>query len=211
MKKEELHKERKMQNSLTNLKEKNNGITLIALVITIIVLLILAGVSIVTLTGENGILTKADKARTDTKNATEKEQIVLAYNAAMGNNDGKGVTLSDFESELKKYDSGITVTDDLENNNFKVTFPNENEYTVESNGKITGPTNTGGDNLNPSGEEKLAKKVLKVNPSGAEPYEKSTYVKYNNITCRVLYNDDKHGLQIISEDNVGKVTLGSRR
>ena len=38
--------------------KKNNGITLIALVITIIVLLILAGVSISMLTGQNGILTR---------------------------------------------------------------------------------------------------------------------------------------------------------
>ena len=50
---------------------KNQGITLIALVITIIVLLILAGISIATLTGENGILTK-------TKNAKEQYQIEQA-------------------------------------------------------------------------------------------------------------------------------------
>ena len=43
--------------------EKNKGITLIALVITIIVLLILAGVTIATLTGDNGILTKASQAK----------------------------------------------------------------------------------------------------------------------------------------------------
>ena len=42
------------------------GITLIALVITIIVLLILAGVSIAMLTGDNGILSKARQAQTDT-------------------------------------------------------------------------------------------------------------------------------------------------
>ena len=45
-----------------NLKERvksKKGVTLIALVITIIVLLILAGVTIATLTGDNGILTKA--------------------------------------------------------------------------------------------------------------------------------------------------------
>ena len=40
----------------------NKGITLIALVITIIVLLILAGVSIAMLTGSNGILTQANRA-----------------------------------------------------------------------------------------------------------------------------------------------------
>ena len=44
-----------------NLK-KERGITLIALVITIIVLLILAGVTIASITGENGILSKATQA-----------------------------------------------------------------------------------------------------------------------------------------------------
>ena len=44
-------------------KENDKGITLIALVITIIVLLILAGVSIAMLTGENGILTHRRSTR----------------------------------------------------------------------------------------------------------------------------------------------------
>ena len=43
--------------------DKTKGITLIALVITIIVLLILAGISIATLMGENGIVEKAQKAK----------------------------------------------------------------------------------------------------------------------------------------------------
>lgn len=49
------------------------GITLIALVITIIVLLILAGVSIAMLTGDNGILTKSREAADDTAIANGKE------------------------------------------------------------------------------------------------------------------------------------------
>jgi len=59
--------------------QKNRGITLIALVITIIVLLILAAISIATLTGENGILTKADQAgkRTDTEETKEQIKIEL--------------------------------------------------------------------------------------------------------------------------------------
>ena len=52
---------------------RNKGITLIALVITIIVLLILAAVSIATLTGENGILTRANEAKTETEEAKEDE------------------------------------------------------------------------------------------------------------------------------------------
>ena len=53
-----------MKKSNVKIKQNTNkGITLIALVITIIVLLILAGVSIAMLTGENGILTQAQKSR----------------------------------------------------------------------------------------------------------------------------------------------------
>ncbi len=57
----------------TNVKNKSKGITLIALVITIIVLLILAGVTIATLTGENGILTKATQSKEETRYGTVKE------------------------------------------------------------------------------------------------------------------------------------------
>ena len=59
-----------------NQSRRNNGITLIALVITIIVLLILAGVTIATLTGENGILTRASEAaeRTEKANVIEQAQ-----------------------------------------------------------------------------------------------------------------------------------------
>ena len=59
-------------NIINNIKH-NQGITLIALVITIIVLLILAGVSLAMLTGENGILTKAQQAKEETKKAAKEE------------------------------------------------------------------------------------------------------------------------------------------
>ena len=54
-----------------------NGITLIALVITIIVLLILAGVSIATLTGDSGILTQSKKSKISTELSSYKEQVEL--------------------------------------------------------------------------------------------------------------------------------------
>ncbi len=59
-------------------KLKNNGITLIALVITIIVLLILAAVSIATLTGDNGLVTKANDASDRTREANAMEQVRLS-------------------------------------------------------------------------------------------------------------------------------------
>ena len=70
-----MKKEREITKSYIKL---NKGITLIALVITIIVLLILAGVSITMLTGENGILKKAKEAQEKTKVAAEQEEKDLA-------------------------------------------------------------------------------------------------------------------------------------
>jgi len=61
--------------------KNQKGITLIALVITIIVLLILAGVSIAMLTGQNGILTQANSAKSETTKAEAIEKISLALNA----------------------------------------------------------------------------------------------------------------------------------
>ena len=65
--------------------EKNNkkGITLIALVITIIVLLILAGVSIAMLTGDNSLLGNAQKTGPANNIGAAKDEVGLAYNTAM--------------------------------------------------------------------------------------------------------------------------------
>lgn len=57
--------------------KNNKGITLIALVITIIVLLILAGVSIAMVTGDNGILGQASRAGAETKIAEAKEMAIM--------------------------------------------------------------------------------------------------------------------------------------
>lgn len=63
-------------------KRTQQGITLIALVVTIVVLLILAAVSISMLTGENGIITQAQNSKEQSDIGYEKEQIDLAYSAA---------------------------------------------------------------------------------------------------------------------------------
>ena len=67
----------KIQDRITMKAKSNKGITLIALVITIIVLLILAGVTIAALSGDNGILKRATEAKeqTNQKNDEETEKI----------------------------------------------------------------------------------------------------------------------------------------
>ena len=69
----------KKEKDFNKIKEKENekGITLIALVITIIVLLILAAVSIAMLTGENGILSKASTAKEKHLIAQYEEELNL--------------------------------------------------------------------------------------------------------------------------------------
>ncbi len=55
------------------------GVTMLALVITIIVLIILAGISIAALSGDNGVLTKAVEAKNQTKIAEDTENLQLLY------------------------------------------------------------------------------------------------------------------------------------
>ena len=121
-------------------KRKERGITLIALVITIIVLLILAGVSIAMLTGENGILTQAEKANTNTSIAQEKEQIVLAYNGAKTENNGGDVDAVDLNRNFGYNDTKANATDEG-NGTISVNFTDTNRtYTIDENGNISDPT-----------------------------------------------------------------------
>ena len=66
--------------------KEEKGITLIALVITVIVLLILAGVSIAMLTGNNGILTQAQKSKQETSEVAQKEKEDLVKLEMLANN-----------------------------------------------------------------------------------------------------------------------------
>ena len=81
-----------------NMKEK--GITLIALVITIIVLLILAGVTIATLTGDNGILTKATEAKDKTEEGEEEEKVKLSVAGALAKDNGGEIKEGYLDEEL---------------------------------------------------------------------------------------------------------------
>ena len=94
-----------MRKEKTKVKEKkkqfNKGITLIALIITIIVLLIIAGVSIGMLTGDGGIIGKANDAKLETEKSDLEEQIntIVIRNSGDYTMD-KDKLLGDFEEEL---------------------------------------------------------------------------------------------------------------
>ena len=80
-------------------KEKNNGITLIALVITIVVLIILAGISISIILGENGLVAKAKRAATQTEKVTANEEMGMYMASLRIDKDaGSGQRLADYLS-----------------------------------------------------------------------------------------------------------------
>ena len=119
-----------------NLKERvkgKNGITLIALVITIIVLLILAGVTIATLTGDNGILTKAQNAKEKNAQKTVEEQINLAVQASKIN-EGLVIDKDILEQELTN--NGIEIIKS-ENDELPWTVKKDGYvYTISENGEV---------------------------------------------------------------------------
>ena len=83
------------------------GITLIALVITIVVLLILASVSIAMLTGQNGILTQAQNAKNTTEQSTAKEKVELSVLGAISETRDGILTVGNLKTEIKKYEGTV--------------------------------------------------------------------------------------------------------
>ena len=119
--------------------EKNKGVTLIALVITIIVLLILAGVSISTLTGQNGILKRAIEAKNTTEVASEKEGIQMAVTTSqMASANYTSIKKDGLQSELNSYfGKEKTTLEDNKDGSYTVTMNNsKRKYTIEDDGSI---------------------------------------------------------------------------
>ena len=131
--------------------QRKSGITLIALVITIIVLLILAGVTIATLTGDNGILTRANEVKIETEEAKEDELRKLTALEATTNLENKeyvdsdgnkaiipaGFAVSQVEGE-KNVNTGLVIIDSNENEFVwipvgNVSTKNNNIETIELN------------------------------------------------------------------------------
>ncbi len=143
-------KERKNKNSFVNSKSNKqfltskSGITLIALILTIIILLILAMVSISYIMREN-IIKHAETAVDQYQIEAEKEAIELAYEEYVmdGLNDKNAKLNMDGQAEVTENKDA-----DGNNNGWTVTFPNLHVYYVDSNGNISEKNNN-----NPEGNE----------------------------------------------------------
>ena len=99
-----------------------NGITLIALVITIIVLLILAGVAVMALTGDNGILNRATTAKEETTAGDVEDRVKLAVLASMDETNNGEVNKTKLAEEL--LGTGAIIGESDTNGNFSLTLEN---------------------------------------------------------------------------------------
>ncbi len=118
---------------LRNTLGRNKGITLIALVVTIIVLLILAGISIAMLTGQNGILNRASEAKEKTRVAQEDENEKLqgyekiinqyAENLPIGEDTTPYLPNSTFSKKEGDLATGLVIKDNNDNEYVWVEVP----------------------------------------------------------------------------------------
>lgn len=134
-KREKQEKCKKISNK--SLFKKQQGITLVALVITIIVLLILAGITIGILSGDNGIIKNTSDAKEQSEIAEEKEILSRAIVQAMGYNKRGNLVEDELQEQLDKItDKSKTEVSDV-GEEFEVAFIDSNRYyTVDKNGNV---------------------------------------------------------------------------
>ena len=87
--------------------EKTKGITLVALVVTIIVLLLLAGIAIASLGGENGLFSKVKLGKKAYEISEAKEKIELEISTLQIEQEGKGESLK--KEDLPKINNGVKI------------------------------------------------------------------------------------------------------
>ena len=160
------------------LNKQSKGITLIALVITIIVLLILAGVSIAMLTGQNGILTQAQTAKKQTTNKSAEEKVKLAVMAARSQSEDASLDLEKLTTEVTTNYGG-----QVDGGAFPATVTIDGKsFTVDSDGNVTSKdSETAGKVTIIEGDGKSVGNIIEVT-STKETKEKFYVLSYDEST-----------------------------
>ena len=118
-----------------NVQPKNKGITLIALVVTIIVLVILAGVSINTLFGDNGLIKKANDSVDEDAKGKARDKVSMEVLSSF-NNDGT-LNPNKLKTNIENHTGGTATLGS--NNGLPVTVTVDGyTFQVEGKGEITG-------------------------------------------------------------------------
>ena len=161
----------------------SRGITLIALIVTIIVLIILASITISTLTGNNSIINMVLDAREKTEIANEKEQLEISAAQAMGKNKFGEVKKRGLQKALdRNVGENVTeVSDEEDSTDLYVEFVESKRiYIVTSDGKITYI----GD------EEKLSKTAEITADPASDPTPKLAHTVTLTVKTGIIMNEE---------------------
>ena len=173
------------------MKKKNRGITLIALVVTVIVLLVLAGVSISMLTGQNGMLNRTSEAKKKTNDSQDLEYLKLKATEALMDYYQRDTTENEDEYILDKWKADTT-------NKIEV---NSSDKTITYNGKVYSIGDIVG---NESEKSKLGEENLKqITVASAEKQEDKNLL--SNGKVRIIV-EEENGMRAVIPNGFYYVT-----
>ena len=169
---------------------KNKGITLIALVITIVILLILAGVSISFIFGENGLITQAQEAKTKSSDSATIEKIQIEVAGSINKN-GKLDNIKiikNLKENLNVKEENIEEKEDY----IKITLDNQ-EVVILSDGTVS--------NINQINFEKITNNAQKYYGKIVKNYNTGNEEIDNKINWQI-FNSSENEIFLISSDYI---------
>ena len=176
--------------------KKNNGLTLVALIITVIVMLIIAGITVTALTGDNGIINSAENADSEKNRSEEKETVEWAAAQSVADSDIGQVTSGNLEHYMDSYigedPDGVMdyEIDDGYHGIFLVEFKvSGNKYTVDENGMVYE-----GEELNRDGIELPESLILNVG--------ESVKLQYTTESENVTWSNSDDNIAELGEDGL---------
>ena len=209
-----------MKNYTKKSLKASNGITLIALVITIIVLLILAGISISMLSGDNSILQKATDAKQASERAEAKEQAQMDIMAWITGKTANHQDASLDDSKVKDILTDKSYVKEAKKSSF-ITAKGEYEIPYSELYQSNGSNNNNNDNPSESpldvliGKQKseiLLKKSIPIDATTSARFYDCNfttcddYIEYNGEIYKVSYNVDYDGENRFATSIVTSVT-----
>ena len=189
------------ENKMVKTKEKK-GITLIALVITVIVLLILTGVSIAMLTGNNGILTQAKNAKKNFEDTSEKEQVQLAVQGSWNAN-GK-IDINKLNKNLKEIEAGSEISISKLPN---IIYLKDKRYQIDEDGKVSELVNDEYRTFTIEESEKIGINVDEMGVLKVNTDILNNYLQKNNGKLIIPSEIDGRKIKILSQALKGNIYL----
>ena len=187
-------------------KKKEKGITLIALVVTIVVLIILASISIALLRGNNGILSNAKDAKNNTEISEEKELLQVSVESAIDKNVWGNLTEEDLDKALEENIGKGKYNLETEEDRFKVTYTETNRSYYVNNEKTVIPIDVADED---DQEETTSKEVSVTIEETNYVYDgtekkPTVQIKYQDI---LLAENEDYTLIYENNKNAGTATI----